>query len=407
MKRIFISLLLLLLTLSVVSCSAAKESEELDFSLAGDVAEKGTIAFETETDIFEDKDVEITVKYGFYRSKFEHNETVREYKIVFYNEAEQYTVYHTDGYYDANDFILKGNGFDEEYEYPKAEKVVLPKAFFREGHGEINIKIYGTEGDGLAESLLASSFPMYYQCMGNAIAVSDIEHPIKLEHLLKFEYKTNKYGISSVNTDDANERYAPSFGDSIYRRYPIDCLVAWEHSTDITFNDESHTSKSIVVGSRVNNKKIRLCFYSIDEDTNLSRLVGTVTLKYSGDYSIDYCSEKRGVNACLFLYLWDDNTVLTFGDPHFNISPFTENITVAATIRDNAENAKIREEIEARSDVETAKSLGEFEIRAIEKNGKYKMIVAESENGEDIEVYKNSFIGSLLEAIVGFFTNLF
>ena len=404
MKRIFISLLLLLLCLSVVSCSAVKESEELDFSFAGIEASAGKIAFEDKTVILGAEGAEINLKYGFYVNEYAHKGTVSEYRIVFRIGESEYSVDYTDGPYDANEFVYIGDYNSGDFDYPKEETVVVPRECFRDSNGSINIEIRGVEGDDAEEQALTAYIVMYYQMLGNSVMISSRALPMHSDLQLEFKYKAVGY---STDNSQAYERYEPSFAKRTLIKYPIDCFAVGEYDTGIAVDGVSQISKYVMIGARVSDKKIRLECYNIDSEKNEASLERAVTLKYSGDYSIEYHNGSADTHAAFYIYLWDDNTVLTFSDNYSNIVMLTEKITASATIADNEENSRVREEIEAGSDVESEKSLGEFKIRAIEKNSKYNMIVAESENGEDIEVYKNSFIGSLLAAVVGFFTSLF
>lgn len=322
------------------------------------------------------------VKYAFYVNKFAHEDIVREYKIIFYNGTDELVFVYNAGPYDADNYIYIGDYFGGEYDLPLSDSVVLPISFFTESNSVITAKIVGFEGDRTEESQLTRNTTIYYQALGDSILISEYECPIESEFLIDCKYKDDPFWGKKLDTAEATLKYDIKYKKNIFLKQQIDCFASWRDSLGvINENNVELCDKYTIIGSRIGKNKIQISRYVL---TDRSRHDLSFTLTYSGAFSLDFCLD----GSAYYLYLWDDNTVLSFDGNSYD---GTNKLYAVGTILDNAENERIRADIEARCDVATVKSDGEFDFHAVLKSGEYKSIIAKDKNGEEYEIYVMKF----------------
>lgn len=392
MKKIFLFLMLLIASFAVVACSDAGADAERCYTenfenkhkieLAGMVSSYGMMRFEYGTYNEENGTVTLPVKYAFYVNEFVHEGTVTEYKILLNNGTEEIEFEFDKGPYDANDYVYIGDYFEGKYDFPISDVITLPRTFFTESNSHITAKIVGFEGDKTEESQLTRNTTIYYQALGDSILISEYECPIESELLIDCKYKDDPFLDKKLDTAEATLKYDIKYKKNIFLKHQIDCFASWRDSLGvINENNVELCDKYTIIGSRIGKNKIQISRYLL---TDRSRHDLSVTLTYSGAFSLDFCLD----GSAYYLYLWDDNTVLSFDGNSYD---GTKKLYAVGTILDNAENERIRADIQARCDVTTVKSDGEFDFHALLKSGEYKSIIAKDKNGEEYEIYVTKF----------------
>lgn len=411
MKKKFLFIMLLIATFTIVSCSdivfdpegcyITNFENEHKIKLTNMVSSYGTTGFEYGIYEAENGTVKLPVKYAFYVDKSVHFGSIRAYKIIFNNGTDKIEFEFNNGPYNADDYVYIGDYFNGEYDLPMSDTVTLPISFFAEKDSSIIVEIVGFEGEKNEESKLTEAKNMYYRILGNSVLISEYELPIKSNLLLDFKYTDDLPLGKKPDIAEATEKYDISYSNNIFVKYSVDCFVSWQHFLGIINDDnvELHDSYT-VIGSRINQNKIRISRYKL---TDRAKFDGSVTLNYSGDFSVDFCPDS----STYCVYLWDDNTVLSFDG-----SPYDDSKKLYATglILDNVENARIRAEIETKCDVASDKNDGNFDFHAVLKSDEYKHIIAKDKNGEEYEIYITTFteiFNAFLDIIADTFKSLF
>ena len=411
MKKIFLFIMLSIAAFTIVSCSdigfypeshyIKKLENEHKIELANMVSSYGTTEFEYGIYEAENGTVKLPVKYAFYVNKNVHFGSIRSYKIIFNNGIDKIEFEFNNGPYNADDYVYIGDYFNGEYDLPISDTVTLPISFFAEKDSSIRVEIVGFEGEKNEESQLTEAKNIYYRVLGNSVLISEYEHPIKSELLIECKYTDDLFLGKKPDIVEATEKYDIRYSDNIFVKYSVDCFVSWQYFMGIINDDnvELHDSYT-VIGSRINENKIRISRYKL---TDRSKCDGSVTLNYSGDFSVDFCPDS----STYCVYLWDDNTVLSFDSSPYDDS---KKLYAAGLILDNVENARIRAEIETKCEVASDKNDGNFDFHAVLKSDEYKHIIAKDKNGEEYEIYITTFteiFNAFLEIIADAFEFLF
>ncbi len=382
------------------------EQSEVDYINPSNlVSSFGYIDFSFESDHFELKDTDVTLKFYFYS----------QYKAHIAEDIESYNVYMNgkpiasfdDGVYGKEHFIAHiENG---QTVYPAEHTVTISKEIFSEDFGAVSFYIEGKKinnfvtDDNIAVSQNEELAPprwLYYKNSAGFVELS--ERPFRIKSALFIDEA--EQGQSDTELDvwknqisELSEKYFVSCKEMTFYSGKAEGFAVKNHSDD-------SLRCNVAVGSRDAIGRVKIEYCTINEKRENARFIYALTLNYKGDYSFEF-SDSVGIDV-MYVYLWDDGVVLQIGTGASNV--MEAKISDAAVILNTDVNSEIRSEIE--TNYAEGKSVGKWNLD-IEKsdillvNSEKRRVIATAEDGAKYIVYDE--IPRVIEVIMEFFVYIF
>ena len=413
MKKLLVTIFLLVLSLSLFSCMAEQKNDSyvaenndgtessMPVPLMVDSIPSGLIGAVFEEEKMYSLDaLELEFEFGFDRDVLTY-ETFDSYEIVISNDEYTYSVLFDDGPYYREDFLYTET--EAGYEYPKKENISLPKELFNKQFGSVSCYFSYTIFNDYKEEIAESS--LGYKCDGEKIQFSDHEFAFYSDLWLSSMYSSEEE--KTELTEELMEKY-----DFKYVIFPLYHSVP-ENSIAATRPGANAAEANVAVAFDAMFGRKNVVFYKGSYDSNFdlkSNYKNGFSFKYDGEYSIDYHMDHYNftgfepINPKLIdIYLWDDGIVLKiFCEDNFEK---TVEIIDVKKIIDVAENDAIKEEKLSSPNIENGFNDDGWTFSA-KKPGR---ITATAPDGQEIVVYNliPEFLKEIGKIIFDFFAFVF